>query len=78
MTVPPNVFAFFAIIGWSWNSDRTKERPKHILAGLALVMTGYVDSYMRRVSPLTSPGHRKGTSCWRRSQTGRAATSECL
>lgn len=28
LTVPPNAFAFFAIIGNSWHSDRTHERPK--------------------------------------------------
>lgn len=28
LTVPPNAFAFFAIIANSWHSDRTHERPK--------------------------------------------------
>lgn len=42
LTVFPNVFAFFVIIFNSWHSDRTKERPLHILAGCALVMTGYL------------------------------------
>ncbi|GAA5984017.1 hypothetical protein JCM5350_004993 [Sporobolomyces pararoseus] len=42
LTVFPNVFAFFVIIANSWHSDRTKERPLHILAGCALVMTGYL------------------------------------
>ncbi|KAM0746370.1 major facilitator superfamily transporter [Meredithblackwellia eburnea MCA 4105] len=42
MTVPPNVFAFFVIIGNSWHSDRTKERPMHIIAGAALVAIGYI------------------------------------
>lgn len=41
-TVFPNVFAFFVIIFNSWHSDRTKERPIHILAGCALVMVGYL------------------------------------
>ena len=35
-TVWPNVFAFFVIIGNSWHSDRTKERPLHILGGISL------------------------------------------
>ena len=42
LTVFPNIFAFFVIIFNSWHSDRTKERPLHILAGCALVMTGYL------------------------------------
>ncbi|GJN89408.1 hypothetical protein Rhopal_002388-T1 [Rhodotorula paludigena] len=42
LTVPPNAFAFFIIIGNAWHSDRTKERPLHILAGSSLVMTGYL------------------------------------
>ncbi|GAA5865042.1 hypothetical protein JCM3774_003948 [Rhodotorula dairenensis] len=42
LTVFPNIFAFFVIILNSWHSDRTKERPMHILAGCALVMTGYL------------------------------------
>ncbi|GAA6006725.1 hypothetical protein JCM11491_003158 [Sporobolomyces phaffii] len=42
LTVFPNIFAFFVIIGNSWHSDRTRERPMHILAGCALVMTGYL------------------------------------
>lgn len=42
LTVFPNVFAFFVIIFNSWHSDRTKERPLHILAGCALVMAGYL------------------------------------
>ncbi|GAA5836050.1 hypothetical protein JCM5353_003494 [Sporobolomyces roseus] len=41
-TVWPNVFAFFVIIGNSWHSDRTKERPLHILGGTSLVMIGYL------------------------------------
>jgi len=36
-TVWPNVFAFFVIIGNSWHSDRTKERPLHILGGMSLL-----------------------------------------
>ena len=35
-------FAFFIIIGNAWSSDRLKERPRHILAGLTLVTTGYI------------------------------------
>lgn len=27
LTVPPNAFAFFVIIGNAWHSDRKKERP---------------------------------------------------
>ncbi|KAI5476239.1 hypothetical protein MNV49_007939 [Pseudohyphozyma bogoriensis] len=42
MTVPPNAFAFFVIIGNSWHSDRTKERPMHITAGIIFVMIGYL------------------------------------
>ncbi|GAA5941232.1 uncharacterized protein JCM15063_006409 [Sporobolomyces koalae] len=42
MTVFPNMFAFFVIIGNSWHSDRTKERPLHVLFGCALVATGYL------------------------------------
>lgn len=42
MTIPPNAFAFLVIVGNAWHSDRTHERPRHILAGLALVMTGYL------------------------------------
>lgn len=42
MTIPPNAFAFCIIIANAWHSDRTQERPRHILAGLALVMTGYL------------------------------------
>ncbi|GAA5883702.1 hypothetical protein JCM16303_004778 [Sporobolomyces ruberrimus] len=42
LTVFPNIFAFFIIIFNSWHSDRTKERPLHILAGCALVGTGYL------------------------------------
>ncbi|WVQ83899.1 hypothetical protein IAT38_006043 [Cryptococcus sp. DSM 104549] len=42
LTVPPNAFAFFIIIGNSWVSDKRKERPTHIIAGLILVAIGYV------------------------------------
>ncbi|GAA6006099.1 hypothetical protein JCM10207_000522 [Rhodosporidiobolus poonsookiae] len=42
LTVPPNAFAFFVIIGNAWHSDRTKERPLHILFGSAIVMAGYL------------------------------------
>ncbi|KAI9632137.1 major facilitator superfamily transporter [Dioszegia hungarica] len=42
LTVPPNAFAFFVIIGNSWWSDRRKERVMHILGGLVFVMIGYV------------------------------------
>ncbi|GAA5825283.1 hypothetical protein JCM11251_006919 [Rhodosporidiobolus azoricus] len=42
MTVPPNVFALFVIIGNAYHSDRTKERPLHILVGTTLVMVGYL------------------------------------
>lgn len=62
LTVPPNVFAFFIIIGNAWHSDKKKERPavsfslatskanlladsfypQHILAGIGLVMIGYL------------------------------------
>lgn len=42
LTVPPNAFAFFVIIGNAWWSDRRRERPMHILGGLVLVAIGYV------------------------------------
>ncbi|GAA6062885.1 hypothetical protein JCM10212_002107 [Sporobolomyces blumeae] len=42
MTVPPNVFAFCVIVFNSWHSDRTRERPLHILAGCSLVGAGYL------------------------------------
>ncbi|WVQ99099.1 hypothetical protein IAU59_006231 [Kwoniella sp. CBS 9459] len=42
LTVPPNAFAFFVIIGNSWWSDRRRERPRHIIGALILVAIGYV------------------------------------
>lgn len=42
MTVPPNVFAFFIIIGNAWWSDHRKERSLHILGGLVMIMVGYL------------------------------------
>lgn len=42
LTVPPNVFAVFVIVGNCMHSDRTKERSKHILGALAFVATGYL------------------------------------
>lgn len=42
LTVPPNVFALFIIIGNCLHSDRTKERSKHVIGGLAFVATGYL------------------------------------
>ncbi|KAM0746369.1 MFS transporter-like protein [Meredithblackwellia eburnea MCA 4105] len=42
LTIAPNVFAFFAIIGNSWHSDRTKERPLHIIGALTMVAVGYI------------------------------------
>ncbi|WVF71801.1 hypothetical protein IAT40_006609 [Kwoniella sp. CBS 6097] len=42
LTVPPNAFAFFVIIGNSWWSDRRKERPRHVIGGLILVAVGYI------------------------------------
>ncbi|KAM0294309.1 hypothetical protein ACHAPM_011404 [Fusarium culmorum] len=42
MTVPPNVFAVFIIVGNCLHSDKTKERSKHVLGGLTFVATGYL------------------------------------
>ncbi|WWD00945.1 hypothetical protein V866_007883 [Kwoniella sp. B9012] len=42
LTVPPNAFAFFVIIGNSWWSDRRKERPRHVIGALILVAIGYI------------------------------------
>ncbi|SCV70847.1 BQ2448_3609 [Microbotryum intermedium] len=42
MTVPPNIVAFFVILANAMHSDRTRERPKHIIAGLIWVGLGYV------------------------------------
>ncbi|SGY79300.1 BQ5605_C008g05099 [Microbotryum silenes-dioicae] len=42
MTVPPNIVAFFVILANAMHSDRTRERPKHIIAGLLFVGLGYI------------------------------------
>ncbi|KAK8858402.1 hypothetical protein IAR55_002629 [Kwoniella newhampshirensis] len=42
LTVPPNAFAFFVIIGNSFWSDKRRERPMHIIGGLVLVAIGYI------------------------------------
>ncbi|KAH7325632.1 major facilitator superfamily transporter [Stachybotrys elegans] len=42
LTVPPNVFALFVIIGNCLHSDRTKERSRHVIGGLLFVATGYL------------------------------------
>ncbi|WRT67568.1 uncharacterized protein IL334_004540 [Kwoniella shivajii] len=42
LTVPPNAFAFFVIIGNAMWSDKRKERPTHIIGGLILVAIGYI------------------------------------
>ena len=42
LTVPPNVFALFIIIGNCLHSDKTKERSRHIIAGLIFVSIGYL------------------------------------
>lgn len=42
LTVPPNVFALIIIIGNCLHSDFTKERTKHVIAGLIFVSTGYL------------------------------------
>lgn len=42
LTVPPNVFAFFVIIGNAWHSDRKRERPAHIIGALIFVAIGYI------------------------------------
>lgn len=42
LTVPPNAFGFFIIIGNSYWSDKRRERPMHVIGGLILVAIGYV------------------------------------
>jgi sugar phosphate permease len=42
LTVPPNVFALFIIVGNCLHSDKTKERSKHVIAGLTFVSIGYL------------------------------------
>jgi cyanate permease len=42
LTVPPNVFALIIIIGNCLHSDFSKERTKHVIAGLIFVSIGYV------------------------------------
>ncbi|KAI3541341.1 major facilitator superfamily transporter [Colletotrichum paranaense] len=42
LTVPPNVFAMFIIIGNCLHSDRTKERSRHVIGALIFVATGYL------------------------------------
>lgn len=42
LTVPPNVFALFIIIGNCLHSDKTKERSKHVIGALVFVATGYL------------------------------------
>ncbi|KAH7142154.1 major facilitator superfamily transporter [Dactylonectria macrodidyma] len=42
LTVPPNVFALFVIIGNCLHSDRTKERSRHVIGALVFVATGYL------------------------------------
>ena len=42
LTVPPNVFALIIIISNCLHSDFTKERTKHVIAGLIFVSTGYL------------------------------------
>ncbi|KAJ3528341.1 hypothetical protein NM208_g10242 [Fusarium decemcellulare] len=42
LTVPPNVFALFIIIGNCLHSDKTKERSRHVIGGLAFVAIGYL------------------------------------
>jgi hypothetical protein len=42
MTVPPNVLGLIIILGKCVHSDRSWERIRHALAGLALVGSGYL------------------------------------
>lgn len=42
LTVPPNVFALIIIISNCWHSDHTKERTRHVIAGLIFVGIGYL------------------------------------
>jgi len=42
MTVPPQLFGLIIIIVNAWSSDYRRERPRHIIAGLILVATGYL------------------------------------
>ncbi|KAI8803807.1 major facilitator superfamily domain-containing protein [Cladochytrium replicatum] len=42
LTIPPNVFGFIIIVANSFHSDKTKERSRHILGGLALTSLGYL------------------------------------
>ncbi|KHN98739.1 MFS transporter [Metarhizium album ARSEF 1941] len=42
MTVPPNVVAMIIVIGVCLHSDKTRERPRHILGALAFLATGYL------------------------------------
>jgi hypothetical protein len=47
LTVPPNAFAFFVIIGNAWHSDRKKERPAvsrvlHCLRSMLICSTSWV------------------------------------
>lgn len=51
-TVWPNVFAFFVIIGNSWHSDRTKERPLHILGGKSLPHYRHLSGSVELTLPL--------------------------
>lgn len=42
LTVPPNVFALLLIVVNCLHSDFTKERTRHVIAGLVFVGTGYL------------------------------------
>ena len=42
LTVPPNVFALFIIIGNCMHSDKTKERSRHVIGALIFVSIGYL------------------------------------
>lgn len=42
LTVPPNVFALFVIVGNCLHSDRTRERSRHVIGALVFVATGYL------------------------------------
>ncbi|KAK2035054.1 major facilitator superfamily transporter [Colletotrichum zoysiae] len=42
LTVPPNVFAMFVVVGNCLHSDRTKERSRHVIGALVFVAAGYL------------------------------------
>jgi len=55
MTVPPNIASFCLTLFISFNSDKTGERPLHILSGMILVVIGW---FMLVFIPQNLPGAR--------------------